>query len=259
MLATFIHGGTLVPGAGAGAADSRDRQQPFPVRLPASKKVCTRHGIGLTDSYHPQLAVAEGPPHSRQVLIGADVGDERLPVLAQMLAGGPEHLPQRRLPLGGRARGLVVGCFHQALLAPPGEAEVAPPRQFQLLLAPPRWNGDVLQLPWPSPSCRCQRPIRVGPEHLRKGSWWGRENLERWGRNKLVKSVVGLAVDLALQPQQHRGIPGGYLGLAVQDALVAAPEHQAGQVVDAGHLQLPGRAGRRNDTYPRRGLAAVPA
>ena len=36
---------------------------------------------------------------------GADVGDERLPALAQMLAGSPEHLPQRRLPLGGGARG----------------------------------------------------------------------------------------------------------------------------------------------------------
>jgi hypothetical protein len=24
------------------------------------------------------------------------------------------------------------------------------------------WNRDVLQLPWPSPSCRCQRPIRWG-------------------------------------------------------------------------------------------------
>jgi hypothetical protein len=40
-------------------------------------------------------------------MIGADVGDERLPALAQMLAGSPEHLPQRRLPLGGGARGLA--------------------------------------------------------------------------------------------------------------------------------------------------------
>ncbi len=30
--------------------------------LPASQKVCTRHGIWLTDSYHPQLACAEGAP-----------------------------------------------------------------------------------------------------------------------------------------------------------------------------------------------------
>jgi hypothetical protein len=41
------------------------------------------------------------------VLIGADVGDKRLPVLAQVPAGSPEHLPQRRLPLGGGARGLA--------------------------------------------------------------------------------------------------------------------------------------------------------
>ena len=34
----------------------------FPVRLPASQKVCTRHGIWLTDSYHPRLAFAEGAP-----------------------------------------------------------------------------------------------------------------------------------------------------------------------------------------------------
>jgi hypothetical protein len=33
-MATFIHGGILVA---AGAADGRDRQQPFSVRLPASQ------------------------------------------------------------------------------------------------------------------------------------------------------------------------------------------------------------------------------
>jgi hypothetical protein len=34
----------------------------FPVRLPTSQKVRTRHGSWVTDSYHPQLAFAEGGP-----------------------------------------------------------------------------------------------------------------------------------------------------------------------------------------------------
>jgi hypothetical protein len=44
-MATFIHGGTLVPAAGAGAADSRDRQLPSSGPPVASQKVCTHHGI----------------------------------------------------------------------------------------------------------------------------------------------------------------------------------------------------------------------
>jgi hypothetical protein len=34
----------------------------LPVRLSASQKVCTRHGIWLTDSCHPRIACAEGAP-----------------------------------------------------------------------------------------------------------------------------------------------------------------------------------------------------
>src|ERR1700722_11984188 len=98
---TFIHEGVLPPGAGAGAADSRDRQQPSsgpPAGQPA------RRPAPATASGSPPLAssslLRRGPPHSREVLIAADLGGERSPVLAQMLAGGPQHLPQRGLPLG---------------------------------------------------------------------------------------------------------------------------------------------------------------
>jgi hypothetical protein len=92
------------------------------------------------------------------VLIGADVGDERFPVLAQVPAGGPQHLPQRGLPLGDRVRRLAGG----------------------------------------------------------------------------------LAIDLALQPQERRGIPDSHLGLAVQDALVSALQDKACQVGGAGRGQTPG-------------------
>jgi RimJ/RimL family protein N-acetyltransferase len=33
----------------------------------------------------------------------------------------------------------------------------------------------------------------VGPELLRKRSWWGQENFERWGRKKFAKSDVQAA------------------------------------------------------------------
>ena len=78
-------------------------------------------------------------------------------MLAQVTAGGPQHLPQRGFPPGGRARRLAGG----------------------------------------------------------------------------------LAVDLALQPQQRRGIPETHLGLAVQDALVRAPQGKACQVGGAGRGQPP--------------------
>ena len=62
--------------------------------------------------------------------------------------------------------------------------------------------------------------------------------------------ACGLAVDLALQPQQHRGMPDSHLGLAVQDALVAAPERQASQVGCAGYGEPSLGAGRRGATLP---------
>ena len=79
-------------------------------------------------------------------------------------------------------------CFHEVFMAPPDEVELDPPRQFQLLLAPPRWGGNLLQLPWQSLFRRCQRPIQVGPELLRRRSWWGRKNFGQWGRNKFAES-----------------------------------------------------------------------
>jgi len=36
---------------------------------------------------------------------------------------------------------------------------------------------------------QCQRWSWVGPELLRKRSWWGREKLARWGRRKFAESL----------------------------------------------------------------------
>jgi hypothetical protein len=69
----------------------------------------------------------------------------------------------------------------------------------------------------------------------------------------------GLAVDLALQPQERRGIPEGHLGLAVQDALVRAPQDKARQVGGARRGQ-PSRRSRWSAgdayAYPRRAAGA---
>ncbi len=100
----------------------------------------------------------------------------------------PPARPCARCRSATWARSPMRSCFHQVFLAPPNEVGLAPPRQFQLLLAPPRWSRNLLQLPWQSPLPRCQWPLGAGPELLRRRSWWGRKNLERWGRNKFAES-----------------------------------------------------------------------
>jgi hypothetical protein len=67
--------------------------------------------------------------------------------------------------------------------------DTAPPRQRQLLLAPSHRGQSLLQLPWQDASPRCQGPIHVGPEPLRKRSWWGQELFAQWGRHKFATSV----------------------------------------------------------------------
>ena len=42
---------------------------------------------------------------------------------------------------------VAVNCFHEVFWAPPHEAELAPPGQFQLLVAPPCLGRNLLQLP----------------------------------------------------------------------------------------------------------------
>ena len=51
-----------------------------------------------------------------------------------------------------------------------------------------------------------------------------------------------VALNLPGQAHGRDGILHGYGLLACFDALIAAPEHQGGQLIDAGHLELPGRA-----------------
>jgi hypothetical protein len=80
-------------------------------------------------------------------------------------------------------------CFRQVFPAPLQQAGLAPPDQEQVFLAPAGWGQKNLLRPWQSPSPRCQRPIRVGPELLRKRSWWGQEKLEEWGRKHFAESA----------------------------------------------------------------------
>ena len=75
-------------------------------------------------------------------------------------------------------------------MAPPDEVELAPPGQHQLLSAPPRWGQNILQLPWQTAFVAAKRAIHVGPEALRKRSWWGQEKFARWGRNNFAESVM---------------------------------------------------------------------
>lgn len=56
---------------------------------------------------------------------------------------------------------------------------------------------------------------------------------------------VGLAVELALQPQQRRGIPETHLGLAVQGALVGALQGRRARSAALGVATRPGGLGGR--------------
>ena len=65
-------------------------------------------------------------------------------------------------------------------------------------------------------------------------------------------SVSPSPVRLVRQAENRDGIPYSHRGLTCFDALVAAAEHNAGQVGDIGHGEMPRGAG--DDVYPRRVL-----
>jgi hypothetical protein len=49
--------------------------------------------------------------------------------------------------------------------------------------------GTSCNFPGRAPFPRCQWPLGLGSELLHRRSWWGRKNLERWGRNKFAESL----------------------------------------------------------------------
>ena len=98
-MATFLHGGTLVPAAGVGAADGRDRQQPvFRSGCRPARRSAPATATGSPARAIPSSLVRRGPPHSRERGTGAHVGGEGRPAIAQMGAGQPQQLPDSSLP-----------------------------------------------------------------------------------------------------------------------------------------------------------------
>jgi hypothetical protein len=52
-----------------------------------------------------------------------------------------------------------------------------------------------------------------------------------------------LVLDLVSEAEHRDGIAYGHRSLVCFEALVAAPEHESGKVIDAGHEELPRGAG----------------
>ena len=98
------------------------------------------------------------------------------------------HVQTRTAPQNRRQQHTSHRFVSNRFSDPHDEVEAVPQSGFRLASAPPCWGQDKLQLPWPDCLRCCQSPIRMGPELLRKRSWWARVRTGPLGRFKFPES-----------------------------------------------------------------------
>ena len=151
----------------AAAAGGRDRGRGS-VRAGVLRRAGPARAAGPAAAQHPQPGggdrVRSGPARRYR-------RDRRADLVWRRQAG---HRPE-------------PACFHQVFLAPPDEAELAPPRQFHAHLAPPAGAGTS-----------CNFPGRA--------SFVAAKDRTRWGQNFFANDLGGAGELGRVGPRQVRGI-----------------------------------------------------